>query len=248
MKGIYKLSWLNNPYFYVGQSCKLKERFAKHLVRLRSGKHENNRIQNVYNKYGEPLFEILLITDDLDKEEQILLDIHFSDEYCCNICPTANSTQGYKHTEEVKRKIGELSKRKVFNDEYRKRLRERKPNITMLGKKHTDDAKLKMSVSRKGKAKSEIHRKKISESNRNTPRVNSCKIENLETGQVFESFGEAARHLGINKSTLKYHLRRSNTFFKKGQNEIISKWKIAQPANVRKVFLLASGAISQNEA
>ena len=117
--------WDSNDYYYIGQSIDIDARYKKHLRLLNKNKHENNRVQNVFNKYGVPLIMILELSDnDLDKIEQSYLDIHFNNDNCCNLSPSASTTKGYKHTEEAKKKIGELSKKKVYTEEYRQKLRE----------------------------------------------------------------------------------------------------------------------------
>ncbi len=123
--GIYKIYWKNCDYFYIGQTIDFNKRFGKHKRLLRKGNHENSALRNIFSKYGIPEFEILELCEvtQLDKREQVYLDLFREDRNCCNICKIASSTKGYKHTEENKKLIGELSKRKIFTTEYRDKLR-----------------------------------------------------------------------------------------------------------------------------
>lgn len=174
--GIYRIYWNNCSYYYIGQSVDVYKRFSKHKRLLKKGIHENSRLQNVFNKYGLPEMEVIIYckVNMLTPLEQSVLNISFGKEDCCNLVPLANSTKGYKHTEECKKRIGELSKKKIFTEEYREKLRKRKPNITMLGKKHSPEARLKMSIAHKGVPKTEEWKRKISESNKKTKNLRSC--------------------------------------------------------------------------
>lgn len=233
ISGIYKLYWSNNSYYYIGQSVNLRARFRKHMVRLRSNRHENNRVQSIYNKYGDPLFEVLEYTNSLDEREQAFLDDYFGKDDCCNMCPTASSTKGYKHTEEDKKRIGALSKLKVYSDEYRARLRARKPVSSMLGRKHTPETKAKMSLQRKGIKLSEIHKRKIGAAHTGPKSYNygkhlseetkmklsialslgnnpkAKKVIDLDTGEIYQCAKDVTYKFGINYSTLRYRLQRS---------------------------------------
>ena len=169
---IYKLFWLDCPYFYIGQTKNYTERFNKHCSRLKSSTHENQRLQNVFNKYGLPECQIIdTIQGNFGTAlEQFYIDFNFSNELCCNLSPTANTTLGYKHSTETLKKIGELSKKKVYTEEYRLKLseaqkRRAKSDKRYIGRPATLEIREKMSRSRTGVKKSDEHKRKISESN-----------------------------------------------------------------------------------
>jgi len=73
--------------------------------------------------------------------EQIALD-HFKPEY--NICKTAGSPIGYKHTDEAKRKMTQRNLKRLANPK----------NHPMYGKHHTEESRTAiataMSMQRKG--------------------------------------------------------------------------------------------------
>ena len=50
--GLYIL-WLSDFHYYGGRAKKFKTRWRNHLRDLRAGRHENPRVQTVYNKYGQ---------------------------------------------------------------------------------------------------------------------------------------------------------------------------------------------------
>jgi len=112
ISGIYTIKCLTNGKVYIGSSVKIKQRWQLHLGRLRRNKHENQVLQNTWNKYGADTFEwnILehisidgLSTEDIKQllilREQHHIDI-FSNTVLFNICPVAGSCLGVKFSEE----------------------------------------------------------------------------------------------------------------------------------------------------
>ena len=91
--GIYVFVWTENKYFYIGQSQNLRKRKNEHLNLLKNKKHSNTKFQNVYNKYGEPHFEIIeeCIVDELNQREQFFLDLLIEDLNCLNIARCAEA-------------------------------------------------------------------------------------------------------------------------------------------------------------
>ena len=59
--GIYKLQVFN--HIYIGSSVNIKKRLRRHRTLLRNNKHENNFLQNAYNKYKSIDYEILETVD-----------------------------------------------------------------------------------------------------------------------------------------------------------------------------------------
>lgn len=66
MKGIYKITCINNNKVYIGKSIEIKQRFKKHLSDLRLNKHHSKYLQHSYNKYGEESlrFEIIEVNNN----------------------------------------------------------------------------------------------------------------------------------------------------------------------------------------
>ena len=209
-RGIYKIYWDNNTYYYIGQSIDIDARYKKHLRLLKKNKHENYRIQNIYNKYGIPNICILELSDDnLDIIEQSYIDIHFNNKDCCNLSPSASTTKGYKHSEETKKLIGELSKKKIYTEEYRAKLRSRKPNITFLGKKHSEETRKLMSLKAKGKIKSAEHLRKIGDAHKGGKSYMAKPVINVFTNKIYPSIKDLSIEENIKYFALQYRLRKN---------------------------------------
>lgn len=88
-KGIYKIVNLKTSKWYVGSvTCStFKLRFHQHKTRLLTNKHENQHLQNSFNKYGIEnfKFEILeVLTSNILEREQWYLDNYFKELYNMN--------------------------------------------------------------------------------------------------------------------------------------------------------------------
>lgn len=57
--GIYALYWWEQDLVYIGLSQSLKSRELEHYNLMRKNKHTNYKVQNAYDKYGEPEFIVL---------------------------------------------------------------------------------------------------------------------------------------------------------------------------------------------
>ena len=112
-------------------------------------RHSNIHLQRAFAKYGlaaSGRFVVLKFCtpEKLIKLEQKYLNL-VSDKY--NICPTAGSTLGRKHTEESKAKIGIASRGRTFSEETMAKFRERTHSEETLAKfrarRHSEEAKKK---------------------------------------------------------------------------------------------------------
>jgi len=108
--GIYAIINIKTKKFYIGSAMKFSKRKNLHLHNLRKGKHHSKYLQNSYNKHGEDVFvfKVLEYVEDennLLKVEQKYLDIYFHTGATYNICSTAGSQFGTKHTTETKIKL-----------------------------------------------------------------------------------------------------------------------------------------------
>ena len=67
--GVYKIQNNINGKIYVGSSIHLSKRINDHLTMLRANKHENNYLQNAYNKYGKKNFTVEILEYGINKED-----------------------------------------------------------------------------------------------------------------------------------------------------------------------------------
>lgn len=163
--GVYQIEL--NGKTYVGSSSRsIEGRWNSHLDALRKGNHCNQYLQNAFNKYGEELLkfsvlEVVEIPEDCIIIEQKYID-SINPEY--NICPTAGSSLGMKHTEEAIQKMRD----RIVSKETRQKMRDRivseetrqKNRLAQLETHHTEETKQKMRLASTGKHHTEESKQK----------------------------------------------------------------------------------------
>ncbi|MDE3023716.1 MAG: GIY-YIG nuclease family protein [Pseudomonadota bacterium] len=184
---IYKIFNKISQKCYVGSTRNLMRRITKHKNELKYGRHHAYKLQQSWDKHGEPAFEFIVLEyientqisqEDLFAREQFWIDSLDSYNKGYNSSPLADSMQGvqkcdiikekhkkgregYKHSEKTKQKIGAAHKGRKKSPEQIEKMRE-----ANLGKKYSEETKHKQSLRRKGKLlgpKSEEHKKALSE-------------------------------------------------------------------------------------
>jgi capsid portal protein len=122
MSGIYLIKNTVNNKIYIGSSINLINRNYKHFWMLRKGIHDNNHLQNSYNKHGESSF-IFEVLEHCSSEELILKENYYISKYKSNIIDfgfnlaTVNDFRRNTFNEEVKVKLSKhyLNKNKNFS-------------------------------------------------------------------------------------------------------------------------------------
>ena len=149
-QGIYKIHFPDTGYFYIGSSSKsLKTRWGTHLYHMKRGTHYNSIMQRCYEKYGEPIFEIIeevkrwncpVFKELLLSREQYYID---SLSPTINLAPRAGSGLGSKRTEEalvnMRGRVPSVETRTKISQS----LRNQRP--------YSEERRRKMSASKKGK-------------------------------------------------------------------------------------------------
>ena len=181
ISGIYIFINKENNMFYIGSSYNIEMRWKDHLNKLYGNRHENSKLQNAWNKYGDKAFEFKIleavepIKELLEKREQYYLDLYkpYEKYIGYNLFKTAYSPLGNKWTEEQKTnlrekiKTGKITvvnpmKGKKHSPEAREAMRkvheERYAKLRAEGEEppqtgyhHTEEARQNMSKARKGK-------------------------------------------------------------------------------------------------
>jgi group I intron endonuclease len=158
--GIYKITILNN--IYIGSSSNLARRLWEHEWRLKNNKHNNNHLQNVYNKYNIENFitEILEYCklEVLLEREQYYIDLLNPN---LNKAPVSGTTLGLKLTKEqcLTRKLNNLG-RKHSKESIEQRVSKIK------GRKYSEEHRKNISNSKKGKSLSKEHKEKLINGNK----------------------------------------------------------------------------------
>lgn len=106
MIGIYKITFPNGHY-YLGQATDINRRFTQHKRELSKGTHSNSRLQNCYNKYGDPIYELVqeCSKEELSDIETTYIIKHIDDEMCCNMCRVGRSPKGIQRSQDFKDKV-----------------------------------------------------------------------------------------------------------------------------------------------
>jgi group I intron endonuclease len=184
-KGIYKIKNLVNNKCYIGQSVNLKKRKIKHFLDLKNNKHNNNHLQNAYNKYGKNSFEfsILMYCEnfELTRYEKFFDKYYKKLNLSYNIRESVDSNKGLSRSEEFKKNISDKNKGKPSKKKGISLSEEIKTKISKsligntysLGRHLPDNTREKMSMSRKGKLKSEETKKKMSDASKKRKRRNN---------------------------------------------------------------------------
>jgi group I intron endonuclease len=107
--GVYRIRNTVNGKVYVGSSVNVRRRIWRHKDHLRKCCHENQHLQNAFNKYGADClsFErVVALKDKLFWEQFFINNYHSYDkQFGYNKSPTAGSSLGVKLSEEACRKL-----------------------------------------------------------------------------------------------------------------------------------------------
>lgn len=137
MQGIYRIDGPKNKV-YIGSTTNFKARWYLHKWKLRRNEHHSPKLQNAWNKYGEDAFKFSIIeavenTDDLDRIEQIWLDILFtsleSDEIY-NIYCSANSPRGAVRGAEARKKQSDQMRGRRWTEEHKQNIAKSKIGVS----------------------------------------------------------------------------------------------------------------------
>lgn len=118
--GIYKITNKSDNKSYIGSSLNLSDREYKHFWQLKKNSHNNNHLQNSFNKFGESdfKFEILEICNpsELIEKENYYINYFKSNlpEFGFNMA-TVNEFRRNTYNYEVKKKLSVYNLKKNSN-------------------------------------------------------------------------------------------------------------------------------------
>jgi len=165
--GIYAITNNKSKRTYIGSTVNFQRRWGEHRSTLTRGTHDNPHLQYSWNKHGETAFEFGVLEylgnpEELHLAEQFWMDIYREEGkelYNCGFmarCPML----GRPRSEEVRRKISNSHKGKIFSEEHCRNISASRRGLP-ISKEH-----LQILVDlHKGKPLSEEHRRKIGEKN-----------------------------------------------------------------------------------
>lgn len=143
MIGIYLIRNKITGKFYVGQSKNVKDRLRRHKYLLRHRSHINIHLQRAFDKYGEEIFEFVLLQECeeslLNEIEQKIIDEH-GIQNLYNLAPNVRDVKG-GHNPFYGKKHSVISKQKMSEWKKKNYLGTDNPNY---GKKRTIEEKLEM--------------------------------------------------------------------------------------------------------
>lgn len=149
---IYILKFKGTHKVYVGQTVNGMKRCIGHIELLKSGNHQNYKLQDAYYEFGEPTF--IVLHKNVERETLTILERKEITHYdSCN--DGFNLTHGNgTHTVETLNKMSEKRTGQVSN---------------FKGKRHKEESKIKISEQLKGQVFSKERCEKISKSNKGKP-------------------------------------------------------------------------------
>lgn len=221
--GIYKIVNKINGHKYIGSAKLFSQRKSEHFNALLRKDHHCLPLQRAYNKYGKNNleFEIIEIIEDINQlipREQWYLD-NWKPEY--NVCPTAGSVLGRKHSEETKRKIRESNKGRQLTPEQKEKCRIARLNPSPEERLRRIEDGRRLARTRIGCHHSEESKKKISESNMGKKHTEETKAR------------LRLIHLGEKQSPETIKKRADKHRGRKNTEETKERMRLSQPAKKR---------------
>ena len=206
ISGIYEIRNTDTGKVYVGQSKDIMSRWRDHIARLKNQKHDNQYLQNAWNKYGAESFSFLILETcepDFDKLNEleikwIELKHALDDKYGYNIASGGGNANPYAgfDKERYKKLRKDISERQR---EYYKN----HPS-PFKGKRASEEVKKHLSEINTGE-RSPMYGKKRPDHSKNmsgsgNPRARRVKC--IETGEEFGCVKEAAEKYGTQNSNI----------------------------------------------
>ncbi len=157
VSGVYQIYCLASQKCYIGSATNLRRRWFSHRWALRRNKHRNQHLQNAWNKYGETMFDCVVIEhtnkDQNLSREQYYLDLlcPFRPEVGYNIGKVAGAAMlGKTHSKETRARMGDFRRGKKLSPETCKQMSD-----SQKGRKFSHEHVAKLCIGQKARQRSE---------------------------------------------------------------------------------------------
>ncbi|HTJ49447.1 MAG TPA: GIY-YIG nuclease family protein [Cyclobacteriaceae bacterium] len=181
--GVYAILNMVTRDFYIGSAKNFLDRKNRHFKYLKAGNHQNYKLQQAYNEYGEEAFRMKVLENVEDLSLLLSREQYWMDKYrpTYNLRVIAESNLGMKYSPETKKRMSEAAKRTAqkvsqeFKDERNRKFGEvgrnnfLKLNASRKGKPLTEKQEQQLEnarLAKEEKGTSDETRKKLSESTR----------------------------------------------------------------------------------
>lgn len=149
---IYKIVNKVNGKVYIGFTSKTNYRFDSHKKVSKNSKHSKRTLYKAVKKYGWEKFDFEIIYQSFDGDYCLkIMEPYFISEYNSfnngyNMTKGGEGRLGFKHSEEVKYKIGSRTRGKKLQEDHKNKI-----SLSHKGLKPSNETKKLMSKNRKGR-------------------------------------------------------------------------------------------------
>ena len=163
---IYGIKHTDSGRIYVGSATNLRARFGVHRNSLKKGTHHSRYLQAAWDKYGSGAFEFVVLevvpekSQLLERENVWITALQSAHQtHGFNMCPTAGSQLGMRHSLLARKKMSSSRAGKPKTQEHQQAI-----NAALKGRRLSDECKQKLSAVRTGTRMSSEAKAKMSES------------------------------------------------------------------------------------
>jgi group I intron endonuclease len=194
--GIYAITNTTNGKVYVGSAVNIAARWRGHLSQLRRGIHHSGHLQAAWNKHGEEAFSFSILQEVkkreslIEEENRWIASLNSSERTAgYNLCVTAGSQLGMKHSEEARKRMSAAHKGRMKSEAHQEAI-----NAALKGRKLSAEHRSKISSNQLGRRASEETRKKMREAHANPKeKLSPDAYQRMVTANVGRRFSETHR-------------------------------------------------------
>lgn len=156
--GIYRILNTVTGRAYIGSASHYLMRVLQHKKCFRDGDHHAIALRRAIAKHGAEVMAFKLIEvcaqNDLLRREQVWMDTYRRNGVTLyNSAPTAGSQLGFRHSEESRRKIGDVQRGRKMSPEHGAKI-----SAALKGRPKSKEHAIKVGLAQRGKKLSGAHR------------------------------------------------------------------------------------------